>query len=136
MKLSEAISLGHTLIGENRAVFYSDCNVIGEPTPPCGCAIGSAAAALGEATYLVDESWCERKWPWTAAPATDFPSLIRAGGGAYQNGDTVAGLISGMHIYGMPRLEIAKLIAQIEPDEELAEEVQGHGELTVEELRA
>lgn len=137
MKLSEAISLGHTLISEDRLCFY-------DPSANCGCAIGSAAAALGEARKLPIKfrhiegetdpfEWLASVWAWTGLPATNFPQLYGAWDSAVVGafrclsmsrriGLTAGHAISDLHEVGMPRLEIAKLIAQIEPDEPVVHE--------------
>ena len=120
MRLSEAISLGHTLIGESTQTFLCD---------GCGCAIGSAIAALGDekryyamplfdgSDYLSPIRWLHERYPWTMRQASDFPLLASKSGEFYR---TVANQISWLHATGMPRLEIAALIAQIEPPEEPA----------------
>ena len=111
MLLSEAISLGHTLIGEDRRCFYdAELN--------CGCAIGSAAAAVGDAGKEdIGLHWCVTRWPWTAEPALRYPLLAKTMKGQPADFLSVAFNISLLHHGGMPRLEIAALIAKIEPPE-------------------
>lgn len=126
LRLSEAISLGHTLIDES-----ADCFLAHDDS--CGCAIGSAIVALGDQErYRViplthrgsGVEWCEERYPWTARAAVDFPVLLESyrsavnGIPGYANSPatTVAHAISDMHCCGVPRLDIARLIAQIEPD--------------------
>ena len=120
MLLSEAISLGHTLIGEGRDYYCELTN--------CGCAIGSAAAALGKLKHASRDfrsihTWFEDEWPWTQRPATDFPPLLQIphplfGGRAAVAQSNVANAISYLHCNRyLNRLEIAALIAKIEPPE-------------------
>lgn len=125
MKLSEAISLGHTLIGEIRTAFRLE----GGDGSRCGCAIGSAAEALG-APFMEQRSylnWLRCVFPWTKGNVREYPELFAAYVGncaddlalcEYRGKQDVAYAISGIHSNGMPRLRIAEIIARIEPQGE------------------
>lgn len=121
MKLSEAISLGHTLIKESQSCFLSE---------GCGCAIGSAMATNGyrdqEELYLDPEfepnleknapvKWLEDEWPWTKEFYTAFGLEKLQGCDSPKR--TVAEWISTAHVCGMPRMRIAEILSKIEPEE-------------------
>ena len=122
MRLSEAMELGHTLISERRDVFYSQIIA-------CGCAIGSVYAALKSSEDGLPDrlspnlqnssdyvGWLGRTYPWTTQAA--FGALrsrfIAEDASAWR--DSYAEAISSLHTLGVPRLEIAKLIRQDEPE--------------------
>ncbi len=115
MKCWEAISLGHTLCGEDETTFFS-------LTGNCGCGIGSAIAAMGEietyrravvTTWLYSGiDWLEEKWPWTATPTST--SLGRELG--LEPGGNISEAISHAHVCGMPRMKIADILSRHEPD--------------------
>ena len=120
MKFYEAIELGNTLIGENHSAYYdSDTN--------CGCALGSAMAAIGKDLNSMQfgvfhgfQAATIEAWPWTGLPVSDFPELwaVSTENGRslteYSN-NTVAMAVSHIHCaLGVPRMKIAKMLKPIE----------------------
>lgn len=118
--LSDAMELGHTLIAEIHNLFISLPN---DPKP-CGCAIGSVAAAISkgeelhEFTIMHDFSgvaWLQKCYPWTTTTLNDLNWSIKE---CYKDLHylSVASFINYLHsVVRMPRLEIARLIREFEP---------------------
>lgn len=123
MKFSEAMALGHTLIREEATCFLVPDGADYYYTPgPCGCAIGSALAAMGETDVDDGIEACEERWPWTAAPCPkelrrELEKLARVSGAHFSKDDSIALVVSATHFWGAPRLKIAEVLSRYEPQE-------------------
>lgn len=103
MRLSEAMELGHTLIGEDHTLYLSI-------HMKCGCALGSVAAAsydtLREAT---------KNLMFTDDLFKKYPALEKYINLEGEKSTVILYYhISTTHAHGMPRLEIAKKLRVLE----------------------
>lgn len=124
MKLSEAMTLGHTLIREERMCYLEPKGAAWTDPPysgPCGCAIGSALAAMGRTRSSDGVRDLHAIWPWTKGqPSLAMrAALMMAAGFPFTPalGPSVADWISAAHCNGAPRLKIAEILARYEPRE-------------------
>ena len=116
MRLSEAMELGHALIDEHKKVFFS-------PRDNCGCALGSVVAASTN-----KESWrplystreirslLGKKFPGLLVEqnlllADDEYNTLKL---CFITGTSLINQISFLHSSGIPRLEIAKRLRELE----------------------
>jgi hypothetical protein len=126
MRLSEAIELGHTMIQEDPLIFFHPG---GDGVPACGCAIGAAIFALGDGPAYdrrekadmdyTGVQWCHDRYPWTRGQVSDYPRLLellyKHAPPTFVQSESVAQTISDLHCCGIGRVELAKIISQIEP---------------------
>jgi len=129
IRFSEAIEIGSTLIQEDETVFYRE-KTISDRAHGCarGCAHGSAWTAIGKQRICVTEAHSEKFFPicklvlnleeikiiaLSAPNATEGIVLFQ----------TLGELVSGVHSRGMPRLELAKRIREVE---DLHPEIPGY----------
>ena len=115
MRLSEAMELGHILIGDAKMKFY-------DPVDNCGCALGSMYAAvtpLEERKFVAFDSIVKHlsiKFPVLSSNKnfllmeSTYARYVEMGG----NYPSLANQISHLHCSGMPRLEIAKKLRELE----------------------
>jgi len=108
MRLSEAIELGSTLIGETREVFYRRI--------PCeGCALGAAWVAIGKLERSYDDEALASAFPIYNHKLSAHEAEIMGWNEAAAGINNLAFVISALHSsYEIPRLELARRVRLIE----------------------
>ena len=109
IEFSDAIELGSPLVRERSDIFYSDW------PEPCGCAHGTAWAAIGKAEPGLNEAYSLKFFPICKLVLSEEEAYILDTPGALVLPGTKLGpAVSWLHGSKVPRLELARRIRLIE----------------------